>query len=221
MGFNEISALMKMSEQDIMAGGMQVQALAEAAGYENVEDFKKEAIKTKRTNITTRSSTDELIEQYKKAEGTQKAILGGKVLNAMSAEGSLPKGLDRATSESFLKGITGESFQQADTTPVTKILGKKGTDKIGDETEKAKARSQEIALDEFVKVKDELSQAATNAQNMTSAMMEALQGLANSIKQEGAESVEEFGKNLKLLNEEMRKQNQTGIYQQPTGSKGK
>jgi len=139
----------------------------------------------------------------------------------MSAEGSLPKGLDRATSESFLKGITGESFQQADTTPVIKILGKKGTDKIGDETEKAKARSQEIALDEFVKVKDELSQAATNAQNMTSAMMEALQGLANSIKQEGTESVEEFGKNLKLLNEEMRKQNQTGIYQQPTGSKGK
>jgi hypothetical protein len=221
MGFNEISALMKMSEQDIMAGGMQVQALAEAAGYENVEDFKKEAIKVKRTNVTTRSSTDELIEQYKKAEGTQKSILGGKVLNAMSAEGSLPKGLDRATSESFLKGITGEDFQQADTAPVTELLKRKGTGRIGDETEKATARSQEIALDEFAKVKDELAQAATNAQNMTSAMMEALQGLANAIKLEGTDAVEEFGKNLKLLNEEMRKQNQTGIYQQPTGGKGK
>jgi len=223
MSHDQRLSFMDLSEEDIAAGGAEIESMAKAAGV-SVEEFKKEAMKVKRNAVGLRSSTDGYKAKYQEAmasgdeEGARDIM--GNYISALAAEDKTFKGKGRSEREAFAKSNLSATGAAADDTGVLKELTKDSTGRIGDDTEKSRARSQEIALDEFTKVKDELQQAAENASNMSAAMMEALQGLANAVKQEGTQSVEEFGKNLKLLNEELRKSNQSsGYQQQPTGGK--
>jgi hypothetical protein len=227
MTFDQRMSFMDLSEEDINAGGAEVESMAEASEL-SLEDFKKEAIKVKRNAVGLRNSTDAYKKQYQEAvkTGDKKAArnIMGKYISALSAEDKTFKGKGRSEREAFARSNLSGEQGVVDTTSVTNQL-KSGTGRMGDDTEKATARSQQIALEEFNKVKDDLQEAAKSASTMSSAMMEALLEMSAAIKDEGTESVKRFGEALKLYASEIEKERQKAqtrsLYKQPTGGKGK
>lgn len=210
MSFDQRMAFMNLSEEQINAGGAMVEEMARSAGL-SVEEFKKKAVDVKRKGVGLRNSTDKLAETYRKQvgqgdNGGAKRTLGQLEAALMSEDQSIFKGMGVAERESFTKAF---ATGQQDAGPTGDVEAKIGRDtgRIGDVTQKARARADDIALEQFNRVKDDLRQAAQDASNMNSATMEALMGLANAIKNEGEESVKEFAESLKTLSEEMRNMN--------------
>ena len=229
MSFNQRMSFMNLSEDDINAGGAEIEAMAKDAKM-SVEEFQNEAMKVKRESSTLRKSTDDIKKRYQaaSAKGDKKEMQyqKGKYISAMSAEDKTFKGKTNIVKESLATAhLEDAKVVQQDPEDVMSAneRAKKGanaTGRIQDKEDAATAKSQDIARKEFNKAYEDLNKAALDAQTMTSATMEALMGLANSLKDDSGatKAVEEFAKHMRVLNEQMTK-NPASQQQQPSASK--
>ena len=234
MSHDDKMAFAKLTTEDILAGGPQVEAMAAAAGGISVEEFQKIALKTKSKHTSSRESTDKAGKAYVDAANNPKISqkvrdeLLGTYTNKLMGENNDLDPMNMAARKAYAGGQAmlqfGNDEQQDDA--VTNIKAQLARKKKGSGVaeEGAAAKSSGVALDQFNLMKDRLEYSANAFVNATGDIIKAQIELAEAYKvalaaEKSGEGVtaalENFKEKFIAISKEMDK-GSTGL-QQPDG----
>jgi len=232
MGHDSRMAFMKLSTEDILAGGAVIEAMADEAGID-VEEFKQIAVKAKSKHSSSRESTDALAKSYMEAKTsgdigpkeTRRRL--GAVIKARMGENSDLDGMSQQARESLIDAQAQAQFgsdsgiQNQEAQVRKQMAGK--VSGIGVSEEGSRAKSEGLALDEFSTVSEELKGAADAFVQSNVKILQAHQEFADSlIGEKGVtKAAEEMAKKLIEITQEIEGNKPSSGFQQPTGSKGK
>jgi hypothetical protein len=227
---DQMYSLTNMSEEQVMAGGFEVRAMAQAAGL-TLDEFKQKALGVKRQSVTMRASTDtqrdELREMVKKGgyKSLSEAMKNpeieaklGRFASSLTTDIGAIAGADEETKRAVAAGQLGLEGGISEEEAKKQIAAKK-TGRVADETTSAVATSQALNLEFLDSMRGRFSEAAESSKEISKNLAEAARRFEEAMGK--AKTTGERGAAVKQLEEETARAQQGLPLTQPKAGTGK